>query len=163
MVGSLPPVCDDELGYASVSSDFINFMDQFDLATENGRYLTVDTINQLSKDSTCFSTFHLNVRSLNKHADELASLLSSIELSVDCICLTEVHNTNLNHFASLLNGYTFHPVPSQRGNVGGICVYVKSDIKFNIISDFTFTCESPCENLWFTLSKNNTESILGLI
>ena len=54
MVGSLPPVCDDDLGYASVSSDFINFMDQFDSATENGRYLTVDKINQLSKDSTCF-------------------------------------------------------------------------------------------------------------
>ena len=142
--GKSPPVCDDDLVYASVSSDFINFMDQFDSATANGRYLTVDKINQLSKDSTRFSTFHLNVRSSNKHADELVNLLSSIELSFDCICLTEVDDTNLDHFASLLNGYTFHPVPSQRGNVGGICIYVKSNVKFNTISDFTFTCESPC-------------------
>ena len=89
--------------------------------------------------------------------------LSSFNFSFDCICLTEVHNTNLEHFSSLLNGYKFHPVPSQRGNVGGVCVYVKNDLKFNVLINFTLTCESPCENLWFTLSKNNSETIVSLI
>ena len=106
---------------------------------------------------------HLNIRSLNKHANELVNLLSSFKFSFDCICLTEVHNANLEHYSCLLNGYTFHPVPSQRGNVGGVCVYVKNDLKFNILADFSLTCDSPCENLWFTLPKNNNETIVGLI
>ena len=47
--------------------------------------------------------------------------------------------------------------------MGGVCVYVKNDLKFNILADFRLTCDSPCENLWFTLSKNNNETIVGLI
>ena len=163
MVGSAPSDRDSDLGFSNASKNLTDFMDQFEQGTENGRYLTTDDLKHSGMEAPSFSIFHLNIRSLNKHANELVSLLSSIDLVFDCICLTEVHNTNLNHYASLLNGYHFHPVPSQRGNVGGVCIFIKNDIKFNIIDEFTFTCESPCENLWFTLSKNNSETIVGLV
>ncbi len=119
---------DGELGYATESRDFRDFLDQFDPATENGRYLTSRNINDISKNSSTLSILHLNIRSLNKHANGLVSRLSSFKFSFDCICFTEVHNTNLEHYSSLLNEYKFHPVPSQRGNVGGVCVYAKNDL-----------------------------------
>ena len=147
----------------TATCSFRNFVSQLDSFTENGTYFTAENLNKPSDDIPAFSVFHLNVRSLNKHANELVSLLSSIKISFDIICLTEVHNTNLDHFSSLLNGYVYHPVPSLRGNVGGVCVYVKADIKFEVLHDLTFICQSPCENLWFTVSRDKVETIIGLI
>ena len=153
----------EDLGFTPATCSFRDFVSQLDSFTENGTYFTAENLNKPSDDIPAFSVFHLNVRSLNKHANELVSLLSSIKISFDIICLTEVHNTNLDHFSSLLNGYVYHPVPSLRGNVGGVCVYVKADIKFEVLHDLTFICQSPCENLWFTVSRDKVETIMGLI
>ena len=40
---------------------------------------------------------------------------------------------------------------------------MKADIKFEVLHDLTFICQSPCENLWFTVSRDKVGTIIGLI
>ena len=80
MVGSAPSERDSDLGFSNTSKNLIDFMDQFEQGTENGRYLTTDDLKHAGMEAPSFSIFHLNIRSLNKHANKLVSLLSSINL-----------------------------------------------------------------------------------
>ena len=47
MVGSAPSERDSDLGFSNTSKNLIDFMDQFEQGTENGRYLTTDDLNTL--------------------------------------------------------------------------------------------------------------------
>ncbi len=128
------------------------------------KYYTIDSINEIkARENCCLSVFHLNIRSLNKHSTELISLLSALKIDFDCICLTEVNKANLNSYSSLLPGYIFHPIPPQHGNVGGVGLFVKQEIKIEKLDKLHLKCIDPCENLWVQLTKNNKEIILGII
>ena len=147
------------------SNDLPQFLNEVsNLIDENEQYHTIDSVNEINnfRDNN-LSIFHLNIRSLNKHSTELVSLLSELKLTFDCISLTEVNSTNLNSYNSLLPGYVFHPVPPQHGNAGGIGLLVKEELKFEELKPYNLNCTDPCENLWVKLTKNNKESILGII
>ena len=88
------------------NSDLSQYLNQFNQFIDNDKYYTIQSINQISNVAKAdLSIFHLNIRSLNKHADDLVNLLSSLKISLDCVCLTEMGSTNLDIYASLLNGY----------------------------------------------------------
>ena len=128
------------------------------------KYYTIDSINEIKARENCwFSIFHLNIRSLNKHSTELIGLLSALNIAFDCVCLTEINKANLNSYSSLLPGYIFHPIPPEHGNVGGVSLFVKQEIKVEKLDKLQLKCCDPCENLWVQLSKNNKEIILGII
>ncbi len=79
---------DGDLSFAATGRHLQDYLDQFEPTTENGHYLTIENVNNINKNSSTLSVLHLNIRSLNKHADELVNLLSSFKFSFDCICLT---------------------------------------------------------------------------
>ena len=141
-----------------------SYLDQSINAIENNTYYTTDNLNEINEVSkTDLSVFHLNIRSLNKHADELINFLSEIQVNFDCICLTEINRVNLNLYHSLLPGYVFHPVPPQQGNIGGVGLYVKQHIKLDELNALQLNCSDPCENLWVQMTKGNKDTILGII
>ena len=103
--------CGDDLDFTATVSSFRDYVGQFELADDNRTYFTTDSLNKISTELPTLSIFHLNIRSLNKHATELVSLLSSMKLSFDVICLIEVHNTNLTAFFIPLEWLQLSPNP----------------------------------------------------
>ena len=146
------------------NSDLSQYLNQFNQFIDNDKYYTIQSINQISNVAKAdLSIFHLNIRSLNKHADDLVNLLSSLKISFDCVCLTEIGSTNLDIYASLLNGYQFHKIPPMNNNKGGVGIYVKQNIKVEIIKELELQCKDPCENVWLSLKHENKETLLGVI
>ena len=86
----------------------------------NSRYMEVFDLSKLHDTKDSFSLFHLNIRSLSAHFDELLLLLSSFSLSVDVIGISESKEqidcgflTNVN-----ISGYTMHSTPTKVQLVG---------------------------------------------
>ena len=62
-------------------------------------YFTEDDFNDsLQQLNTRFSLFHLNIRSLNKHHNDLVIYLSLLNNKFDAICLSEIWNYTLESY-----------------------------------------------------------------
>lgn len=77
-----------------------------------------------------FTLFHMNIRSLEKHFDELKILLSEINVDFDIIVLTETWQTDNDCFN--IDGYTQFKQPNKFNKCDGIVVYIKSE--YNAVS-----------------------------
>ena len=93
--------------------------------TTNSHYFSLLELSKLSKARNDFSLFHMNLRSLSLHYDELSSLLVEIKLPFDIIGITETKKhwgkdflTNVN-----LSGFDAYSQPSK-SSAGGSAIYV---------------------------------------
>lgn len=86
------------------------------------------TMNQLLETKT-FSLFHNNIRSLNKHYDQLTAFLSELDNDFSCIALTETWNSEENTFFNLENYQAIH-CNSKVNQNDGITVYIKNNLQF---------------------------------
>ena len=146
------------------NSDLSNYLNQINDLHDDDKYYTIDKINAIKTlDKVDTSILHLNIRSLNKHSTELLAFLTELNLGLDCICLTEVNKTNLDSYSTLLPGYSFNYVAPNSSNVGGVGIYVKEEVGFEILTSLEFSCKDPCENLWVKLTKNRRQTIIGTI
>ena len=76
-----------------------------------------------------FSLFHVNIRSLSKHFDELHTLLYASKIPFDIIGIT-VSKQSLNKdflTNAKINDYQLHTQPSK-SSCGGIAMYVKKSM-----------------------------------
>ena len=73
--------------------------------------------------------FHLNVRSLKPHFEQLEALILSLETPPDIICLSETWLCEGDNYAGLLiNGYNQFCVKNRQGTTGGgVMIQVKSN------------------------------------
>ena len=99
--------------------------------TINSRYMEISDLSKLQDTKDSFSLFHLNIRSLSAHCDELLLLLSSFTLSVDVIDISEGKEpidcgflTNVN-----ISGYAIHSTPTK-SSAGRGCPLCQEFIKF---------------------------------
>ena len=139
------------------------------LDTIDCNYYTEDEFNcKLKSYNNCFSSFHLNIRKLGRHRDQLIAFLSILEVKFDVIILTEV-GKNCERFIETTfcsQGYSsFHDLPISN-DYGGVAIFIKTelnpvekpDLKINKSCNCT-TCNY--ENLWVEFTKNNIKSIVG--
>ena len=89
--------------------------------TINSRYMEIFDLSKLQDTKDSFSLFHLNIRSLSAHYDELLLLLSIFSLSVDVIGISESKEqidcgfpTNVN-----ISGYTMYST-QNKSSAGGV-------------------------------------------
>ena len=79
-----------------------------------------------STSTTCFSCFHLNIRSLRNKLDEL----TAFAFQHNVLALTETWlNSSIPNENICIKGFQ-EPIRHDRenGNGGGVCVYFKNDI-----------------------------------
>jgi len=71
------------------------------------------------------SLFHLNIRSLSLHLDELCSTLATLKIKLDVIGVSETWNSFENPITSNVEipGYRYFPCQSYTQN-GGVALYV---------------------------------------
>ena len=69
-------------------------LDDYDIdehlpSSVNSSYHTLQELSSLSTTETDFSLFHMNVRSLSLHFDELVSTLATLKINFDVIGVSE--------------------------------------------------------------------------
>lgn len=75
--------------------------------------------------------FHMNIRSLNKNFNSLLALLSSMDVKLDIIILTEVWLSKVTHFPSI-DGFSTYSSKDPVNQNDGIVLYVNSDLNHTI-------------------------------
>lgn len=80
-----------------------------------------------------FPVLHLNIRSLNKHHDELTSLISDTGC---CFKITGCSETWINDKTYILNleGYVLYYKSRPERAGGGVCLYVHSSMHAKVSS-----------------------------
>jgi len=98
------------------------------------------TVNQFNSNFAnydfLFSCFNLNIASLNKHHEDLQTLLSDVEVSFDMINLCEIRDVNLENFHNIFPQYSFvykKPIGKMTGGVG---MYLNNKLDFLVLDDY---------------------------
>ena len=114
--------------------------------------------------SDAFSMLHCNTRSISANFDALNQLLCDLNHSFSIIGLSEtklkVDKENLSNIS--LRGYTFLSNPSLT-NAGGVGLYVKNNLNFNLREDLNSINTVEFESIWIEVEMNNKNLICGVI
>ena len=80
----------DSLRDVSVTAESVTLFLRFSVDWKiNSKYYDIVSFPQARKARDSFSLFHINLRSLSAHLDELQLLLTALKLKYDVICISE--------------------------------------------------------------------------
>ena len=120
----------------------------------NSKYHKISELSRMSTNNT-FSLFHVNIRSLSKHFDELQSLITSTKISFDVIGISEskqLINQNFNINVNL-EGYHLHSQPTKSSH-GGVVMYVNKHLDYTVRDDLS-VIEDEYETLWIEIKTGS--------
>ena len=130
------------------------------------RYIThaqfSDTLNNFNNDT--FSLVHFNIRSLNKHFDELQRFLNlSTNQPPSIIGLSETWLNDKSHHPYSIVNYDFIFKNRQEKTGGGVALYVRNSYDY-IIHESISLCTDYFESLFIELHMPNRKNIIiGII
>lgn len=101
------------------------------------QYYSIDDVNNLysTHPPTQLSLFHVNIRSLHKNGSNLLNFINSCKCAFDVYILSEVWNSNIDFYKSLIPGYDFLYSLPEHTHVGGVGVYIRSNLNVSIRMD----------------------------
>ena len=111
--------------YFNDINNFVNFSEDSSTNGPNCKYYDISSFAKLNKNKNKISMFHLNIASLNKHKDELTTLLQMMKHSFDFLALTETKIKFNNPISNVdLDGYISFSTPTC-SEKGGAILYIK--------------------------------------
>ena len=113
-----------------------------------------------------FSMIHFNARSLSKNFEDISLFLSSLKHSFTVIAISETWISNAPVFPFNLPGYKFIHSDRISGRGGGVGLFIKNDILFQIRTDISFVSENDsnfCEYLFIDFMSDNSKYTIGVI
>ena len=116
--------------------------------------------NNLNDDT--FSQMHLNIRSLNKHFDDLQLLLNlTSDKSPSIIGLSETWLTNDSHHPYSISNYKFISKNRQEKRGGGVALYVLESLKYDIHESISIS-NKTVESLFIEIKNSRPENVIVL-
>jgi len=104
--------------------------DEFLSDTIKSKYYTAGDFLAAKFSPRNFSIIHLNISSLQKHIDELRSLLFGLELKFDIICISETRLYDEKPLVNInIDGYNFLHTSTET-RAGGAGMYINSCLEF---------------------------------
>ena len=133
----------------------------------NSKYLNVRDLSELSVNKTDLSLFHINLRSLTAHFDELHTLLGSLKIPFDFIGIIETKQYKDDDFLTnvTIQNYNMY-CQSSLSHAGGVALYVKSKKKEDVElrqSDELLCQACPSESLREEIPENQKEEDLKIL
>ena len=126
----------------------------------DSNYHTLQDLSTLEHLENNLSLFHLNIRSLSLHLDELVSTLVTLKINFDVIGVSETWNSvdNLIQANVEIPCYSYFPCQSHSQN-GGVALYVKSGLtpipRPDLGKDST-----DFESVWVEVENNDGKNYL---
>ena len=95
------------------------------------QYCTVEEVASMAVPDKDLSLFHMNIRSLSLHFDELHALIPCLNVNFQVIGLSEIKTSlDSQNKKNELPGYKFYETPSH-SSAGRVGIYVKSNLTGN--------------------------------
>ena len=122
--------------------------------TINSKYHKISELSRMSTNNT-FSLFHVNIRSLSKHFDELQSLITSTKIPFDVIGISESKQLINQNFKINVNleGYHLHSQPTKSSH-GGVVMYINKHLDYTV-RDGLSVIEDEYETLWIEIKTGS--------
>lgn len=145
------------------SSEVLSFdFDDYDPNQSLTKYVTnnqfINLISNFEQDT--FSLLHLNIRSLNKHFDDLQLLLDNPSQTLPSIIgLTETWLSSDPNPPFALDNYDFIFNSRHDRAGGGVALYLSKDYNYNICNDITFM-NNALESLFIEIIVPNHKNII---
>lgn len=109
------------------------------------------------------SLFHSNIRSLNKHYDDIANYLSSLQHHFDIYGFSETWFTSDNDANIVdIGDYSIENCNRKDRRGGGVSLFIKSDLNYVNRPDLIINC-IDCDSLFVEISHNSTKTIIGIV
>ena len=125
----------------------------------NSKYYDIMDFSDVKDNAHQFSLFHVNLRSLSVHHDELRLLLNALKCCFDIIGISETKEPSdgfLNNVT--LDGYDLHSKYSNSA-VLGVAIYIRSNLDYIIRDDLSFV-EDEFETIWVEIKHNKFQNVL---
>ena len=127
-------------------------MDENLIHKVNSDYYDIITFAKTMKTKDCFSLFHVSLRSLSAHIDEMQALLTALKLRFDVIGVSETKEQAGGFLKNvILSGYVLHSHHSN-SSAGGVALYIKEDLQHMMRDDIS-TCEDEFETIWIEMKR----------
>ena len=108
----------------------------------------------------CFSIFHLNIASLERHHDDLVSLLSVLDFNFDIIGITESKIRNDKPIKNInIDGYKYEFTPTETF-FGGTTIYVRDIYEYEKRNEYSISKEGVAESVFIELKSNNRKNVV---
>ena len=134
-------------------------MDENLIHKVNSKYYDIIEFAKLSRNTNSLSMFHVNLRSLSAHLEELQLLLKALKANFDIIGISETKEQTGGFLKNVsLDGYTIF---SQHSNssAGGVALYVKNNLDFIVREDLN-ALENEFETIWVELKNKKSQNVL---
>ncbi|CAB4023638.1 Hypothetical predicted protein [Paramuricea clavata] len=107
---------------------------------------------------------HLNMRSLRNtaHFMQLKELVRANRIDVFTISETWLNHTVTNKKLKI-DGYKLHRLDRLYKKGGGVCAYVRENIKSSVIKELTQISDTSFHQLWINLQYKKTKSLLACV
>lgn len=131
-------------------------------------YYQSNDLNDLTKTKqhSALSLFHHNIRSLNKHSNEITNYLSTINHKFHVYGFTETwFNSDNDSNLVDIDDYTAINCNRQDRKGGGASLFIDPNIDFKIRPDLTIDCPD-CDSIFIEINDvitRNKNTIVGII
>ena len=126
----------------------------------------VKNISKIHEQKRALSMFHMNIKSLPKHFDELQQYLNMLEYDFSVIGISETWLNENNADLYDLNGYVTIKGYRKQKRGGGVSLYIRDEISFATRNDLGFF-DSEMESIFIEIDKDifrtNSNIVIGLI
>ena len=133
----------------------------------NCNYFDIDEFQKAKFDSSkSFSIFHLNIHSIQKHIEELKTLLQLMNHKFDILAISEskIQKGRKPILDITIEGYqTPLGIPTE-STKGGVLLYVSNELNFKPRNDLNIYQSKGLESLFIeVINKNKVNDIIGVI
>ena len=121
----------------------------------------ISTMKTQQPKSPHFKLVHLNIRSLcnTAHLTQLKEFLSKTK--TEALTLSEtLLNTTITNAEIYIEGYTLYRQDRINKRGGGVCAYIRNDIKVSKLKEISSVSENYFHQLWLKLQSKKLKSIV---
>ena len=134
-------------------------MDENLIHKVNSKYYDIIDFTIVNKNPNSLSMFHINLRSLSAHVEELQLLLKSLKANFDVIAISETKEQSEGFLKNVsLDGYIIH---SQHSNssAGGVALYLRKNLDYIVREDLN-ALENEYETIWVEIKNKKSQNVL---
>ena len=128
----------------------------------NCTYLDTNELSKLNPDK--LTVFSVNIQSLPAKFFELSEIINEFVSGPDVICLQETWQIVDNSLFPLSNYHTLETNLRNSARGGGVGIYIKNHLAYNILKQYSIFIERIFESLFVEISlPNNKKIIVGSV